>query len=492
MLQRREFLWAASSLGSAKAAAQTPSAAEPSQAGLMADIELMREALLALHPGLTRYNEPAAVAAQLNALRHCFSDAPDSAQRYLQLSRFLTTLRCRHSYANFFNQSRAVQQTLFDRPTRLPFYWQWMGEEMVVTHDGAAAVAPGDRITHVNGLPAAELLHSLMPYARADGGNDGKRRALLGLRPQHRLETFDIFHGLVHGAPRGGMHRLTVRNAAGSVREVQAPAWSLAQREADRQRHSPAPSSSLAPDAPAWQWQMRSDGVARLTMDGWAIYNSPWNWQAWLNERLDELAADTAARGLVVDIRQNEGGLDCGNLILARCLKQANVLPQRRLVRFRSVPAALKPHLDTWDPSFFTLGENATVFDERFLELPAANTVVEPSGQHIAQPVVVLTSATNSSATYAFAQRCKQSGAARLVGETTGGNLRGINGGSFFFMRLPASGLSFDLPLIGHFPLTPQPDAGVAPDVAVAATAADIAAGRDPVLDRAMSMILTT
>jgi C-terminal processing protease CtpA/Prc len=290
----------------------------------------------------------------------------------------------------------------------------------------------------------------------------------------------------VHGAPAGGAHRLKVRDPKGSLREVHTPAWNLAQREADRSTAFKPP----AADAPAWQWQMRSDGVALLTMDGWAIYNSQWNWQAWLNERLDELAGDKAARGLVVDIRQNEGGLDCGNLILARVLKEPSALPQRRLLRFRSVPEALRPQLDTWDKSFFSLGENASVFDERFFELPAANTVVQPSGQRINLPVVVLTSATNSSATYAFAQRCKQSGAARLVGETTGGNLRGINGGAFFFVRLPASGLAFDLPLIGFFPHTPQPDAGVQPDVAAAATAADIASGRDPVLEGALSMML--
>ena len=52
-------------------------------------------------------------------------------------------------------------------------------------------------------------------------------------------------------------------------------------------------------------------------------------------------------------------------------------------------------------------------------------------------------------------------------------------------MRLPASGLEFDLPLVGYFPTTPQPDAGLLPDVTIAPTIADIAAGRDPVLERA-------
>lgn len=64
-------------------------------------------------------------------------------------------------------------------------------------------------------------------------------------------------------------------------------------------------------------------------------------------------------------------------------------------------------------------------------------------------------------------------------------NRRGINGGSFFFVRLLASGIEFDLPLIGYFRLKPEPDAGIAPDIAVAASIADVAAGRDPALERA-------
>jgi hypothetical protein len=480
---------AAASAAALNVHAQTPvpppaPAPTPTTADLAADIDIVRDALLALHPGLYRYNEPAAIDAGLKALRVEFAAAPDLAQRYLLLSRVLATLRCGHSYANFFNQSRAVQQALFDRPTRLPFHWVWMNGEMVVTSErlGAPELARGTVVTEVNGMASAALLQSLMPYARADGGSDGKRRALLGVRGTDRLETFDIFHGLLHGAPPGGVHRLRVRTPEGAEQRVEAPAWTLSQRDA--QLPKPA-----APDMPLWQWQMHGDGVAVLTMNSWGVYNSKWDWKAWLNERLDALDADRAARGLVVDIRLNEGGLDCGNTLLARFLREPSTLPQRRFVRFRKTPDHLNTYLDTWDNSFRSLGENAAVFDERFFALPEGNTTVMPSGPRIDKPLLVLTSPTNSSATYAFAQRCKTSGAARLVGQTTGGNMRGINGGAFFFVRLPASGLAFDLPLIGTFSPTPQPDAGVQPDVLVAATAADIAAGRDPVLARALGLI---
>src|SRR5690349_1140584 len=48
----------------------------------------------------------------------------------------------------------------------------------------------------------------------------------------------------------------------------------------------------------------------------------------------------------------------------------------------------------------------------------------------------------------------------RLDGQTTGGNQRSINGGAFFFLALPTSGIELDLPLIGRFPEKDRPDVG--------------------------------
>lgn len=76
-----------------------------------------------------------------------------------------------------------------------------------------------------------------------------------------------------------------------------------------------------------------------------------------------------------------------------------------------------------------------------------------------------------------------------LVGEQTGGNRRGINGGAIFFVGLPASGVEVDLPLIAYWPETPQPDAGIMPDITVSARTADIQAERDAALMRAVVVV---
>lgn len=479
---RRHFL---ASLGSLAATGLTvPVFASPTD--LRDDIAILREILTALHPGLLRYNGMAAIDAGLARLEARFIASPDLDGRYLPLTRFLAQLRCGHSYPNFLNQKKAVATALFDRPTRLPFAFVWIGRTMVATadHSGTGRIARGTTIDEINGVRPAEMLAAMMPLARADGHNDAKRRALLGVSGKARIETFDVLHGLLYGVPADGAHRIRMRQLGGRQVTVDMPALTLAQRQAF------LPPTDDRGDRPLWDWMMRPDGVAVLTMDSWSLYNSKWDWQAWLGDRLDSLKG---AKGLVVDLRANEGGNDCGDAILARLTDRPLQRDRAdRLVRYRRTPDALNAYLDTWDDSFRDWGDLAQPFDDRFLRLAddQERGTILPVAPRLDLPMAVLTGPQNSSATFQFAGACKASGLGTLVGESTGGNRRGINGGAFFFARLPASGLEFDLPLIGLFPREKQPDAGIEPDVAVAATASDIAAGRDPMLAAAVARLV--
>jgi C-terminal processing protease CtpA/Prc len=104
----------------------------------------------------------------------------------------------------------------------------------------------------------------------------------------------------------------------------------------------------------------------------------------------------------------------------------------------------------------------------------ANGDVVKPAGKRFHGRVFVLIDAANSSATFQFAQNIHRLRLGTLIGQPTGGRQRGINGGAFFFLRLPHSGVELDLPLIGTFPSSPAPDAGIAPDIVVKSTIKDI------------------
>lgn len=485
MLTRRAVM---AGLGAAAAAAPTWAAAEFSSAAARGDIAILRRAYETLHPGLHRYSTPQQTAARFDALERAWSKPQTLGDAYLSLSHFLATVRCGHTYANFYNQKRAVADTLFAGRTRLPFQFVWRDGRMIVTRNlsGDARLAPGAEVLTVDGREAGAILRGLVPYARADGHNDAKRRALLEVRGDDRFETFDIFHPLMFGAP-GDAFRLRVRPFGGNAVTLEAAPIDLAARRA-------AMAATADDDAPAWTFALEED-VGVLTMPNWALYNSKWDWRAFLDGVFVQLGSPTV-RGLVIDLRGNEGGLDCGNSILARLTAREIALgDEERRVRYRKTPPDMDPYLDTWDDSFRDWGADATDLGDGFYRLAgeeeggAAVNVIRPLAPRFTKPVMVLVDAQNSSATFQFAATVQANGLGRLMGSPTGGNRRGINGGAFFFVRLPGSGLEADLPLIGRFPKTPQPDAGLLPDIAAVNTVADIAAGRDGVRAAAIARL---
>jgi hypothetical protein len=450
--------------------------------GAAGDAALLGEVYRALHPGLHRYLSAAQLADAEARLAHGMAAAPDAAGRYLALARFTAAVRCGHSYPNPNNQRRGVRDGLLGTRTHVPFRFRWIGERMVVTQGlGADPLPAGTEVLAFDGEPAPALLHRLLPLARADGHNRAKQVAVLGVGAE-RWAAFDVYRSLsAPGAPRETA-TLDLRLPDGR-RQRRAVALMT-----DAERVAGLPDAKG--DAALWTFARVGD-VGVLTMPTWATYDSKWDWRGFLAATFRDLAG---ARGLVVDLRGNEGGEDCGNAIVARLIDRpvAYDVTVRR-TRYRRVPAALDRYLDTWDDSFRDWGADATGPDAqgfyrmtRFDDPPGQG--IAPEGPRFGGKVAVLVGADNSSACFQFAQLVRRERLATLVGEPTGGNLRGINGGAFFFLRLPDSGLEVDVPLIGAFPLAPQPDAGLIPDVPAAPTARDIAAGRDVALARALAV----
>ncbi|MBN6110208.1 S41 family peptidase [Xanthomonas bonasiae] len=450
-------------------------------AGLVADVEVMRQAYTALHPGLYRYVGEAEMARRFDALRETLRGGATLGQAYLAFSRFTAGIRCGHTYPNFANQPEPIRHALFEHEGLLPFQFVWLDRRMVVTRDGSVPVRlpRGTQVLAIDGVPVGRILAALMQVARADGSNDAKRVAQMQIQGRERTEAFDVYLPLLF--PQIGRNPLL---------RVQLPGESAA-RTLRVQGFTPAQRSAMASvrerdsNAPAWTIRMQTPQLAVLNMPDWALYDSAWDWRGFLDSTFADL--DTRqVPALVIDLRGNEGGLgEVGDALLAHLTEQPLQLPQiRQLVRYRRVPDALAPYLTTWDASFRDWGDAAQAYDGRYYTLtrwqPAtASAAIQPQAPHYRGKVFVLIGADNSSATFGFANQVKASGLATLVGQSSGGNRRGINGSAFFFLHLPHSGIELDLPLVGQYPADPQPDAGIAPDVAVAPSIADIAAGRD-------------
>jgi hypothetical protein len=185
---------------------------------------------------------------------------------------------------------------------------------------------------------------------------------------------------------------------------------------------------------------------------------------------------------LVIDQRDNEGGDDdIGHLLLSHLLKAPLSLPGcRRESAYERVPYALARHLDTWDFGFFDRTGQVRKGPGRNWLLPDQPGIrIDPAAASYAGRAILLVGPQNSSAGFQFARDVQRSGAALLIGQPTGGHLRGLNGGQLAWVTLPASGVSVDIPLLASLALDDPPDTGVLPDVLVAPRWLDALAGID-------------
>lgn len=478
--------------------AQTASTQAPPPAGnpiitsadLESDAAILRKAYEALHPGLYRYSSKAEMDAKFHALQKNLSRDLSLQDAFVAFSVFAAQVKCGHTYPNFFNQKSAVAAALFQGQNRVPFYFRWLDQEIVVTRDFTPnhQLPRGTRVLSINGTPVRAILDRLMTIARADGSNDAKRIAYLEVSGDSVYEAFDVYFPLFFPQKSVAMQLVEQRPGEAKPQTLEVEALTFEQRIAPIKARE---AGRKGGDVVVFEWKYLDDGTAYLRMPTWALYDSKWDWKPWLNARLDEIS-ERNSPALVVDLRGNEGGNDIGDEILKRLVRNdLRVSAYRRLVRYRQSPAELDPYLDTWDPSFKNWGTAAAELEQPWPTAPpvqyfavkkyddASGDVIRPVGKPFRGKFYVLIDANNSSATFQFAQTVRQNKLGTLIGQPTGGNQRGINGGAFFFLRLPKTQIEMDLPLIGNFPASPQPDAGLAPDILVTPTLHDIIEGKD-------------
>ena len=108
---------------------------------------------------------------------------------------------------------------------------------------------------------------------------------------------------------------------------------------------------------------------------------------------------------------------------------------------------------------------------------------LQPTANNFRGRAFVIADATNASASFQFLRAVRENRLATIVGQTSGGNLQGINGDGYALLSLPNSRFEIDIPLYFQSPPAPQPDAGVAPDWPVEPDIEDIAAGVDTELN---------
>jgi hypothetical protein len=441
-------------------------------------LRLLRSALFALHPGLLRYTAIETLEAAFARAEAAVAEGSSRAQMVLLASRLSAAIGCGHSWTNPANQRADLAQQVLQRADKLPLTLRWVEGRALIT--GAADGGPfaGRELLAIDGRPMADIRQALLPCLRADGWHEGamlKRLSQLDSGPNGG--AMDRLFPLLY-PPRDGRYTLSVGNAGGT-QATETTVVATGQAARDRQ---------LPPAAPGWAVRTEGD-VAFLTLPTFAFWRGDFQPEAFLQRSFEAIRA---LPYLVIDVRDNEGGDDAiGRRVLAHLLRRPLDLPGHAVESaYERVSGELARYLDTWDFGFFDRTGVARKGPGRNWLLPdQSGQRIEPVDRPYPGRTIVLVGPQNSSAGFLFARDVQRARVATLLGQATGGNLRGLNSGQLCWIQLPASGVGVDIPLLSAVARGEPPDVGVLPDLRVAQRWNDAVAGTDTALQAARSLI---
>ncbi|UOQ52038.1 S41 family peptidase [Hymenobacter cellulosivorans] len=439
------------------------------------DFRLFRAALEQVHPGVYRYTPKARFDALFDSV-YGRLQAPLSEQAYYaMLTPLMVQLRCGHTK---FIPAQRDDKYPYHTSQLFPLRLHLLGGRAyaLYAYDGRNIVPPGAEILQINGRPVGDILTGLLPYVSfADGATTTAKWLEL-----------DAFFAGYYAAFGQAADRYTVqyRQPDGRLAQAELPATTLATIKAVEKQRAPAPRYPV-------RLEFLPNDVATLTIDHFWVGEQEEPFEKFLASAFRQLRA-RGTKALILDVRNNEGGMDgYGSLLYSYLARQPFSYYSRITTHPRRVAIQEQVHSE-W---FYGIYRHLLIsrakdgtYEYRHRQGLKRQ---QPQKKAFVGDVYVLTNGWSFSATAEFATAVRAQGRATFIGQETGGAAGGDNSGFFAFVNLPHSGITMGLPVWSYYMAQPgsHPERGIIPDYVVEPTAADVLSGTDPEMQLAQDLI---
>lgn len=465
-----------------------------SPAEMSADFVVLKNALTALHPGLYLYNTKEQFERYFSEFEAKIKSPLGEKQFYLLLSELTAKIKCGHTFLNPLNLDEKIAERIFSKQI-LPLYFVILDRKIIVTHNfsGIAQIKRGDEISRINGFSAKEIIEKLLTVSRGDGNNSlDKRLANLNLIPEEDYGNalFDVYFPLFF-PQKSNQFDLEIKHSNGKRKNYPADGISPGQRKEAFEKQF----GKIPKDEKTWNYKSLTDRTAYLKFGTFALWNSDFKWQIYLEDVFNDLQANPEIRNLIVDLRGNEGGSgEIRDAIISYIASKpiAGEDDAKLCYSSLSVPEPLLPYLSTWDKRFKQPKPEADFFLNEIglyeKKTSAVTDPIIPKPNSFKGRIYLLTNAVNSSATFSMAWTFQANKLGTIIGEPTGGTKRGLNGGQMFFLTLPNSKFEIDLP-VQHYYHKNVPDEGITPDYVIRTKREDVENNKDRQLEFTLKKI---
>jgi hypothetical protein len=484
------LLYALSSCSATGSVAYTPERKySPEQ--LKEDVQVMEETFKKNHPSLYWYSSKEEIEASFRLAYQQLNDSLNEVQFRNVVAETIFPIRCGHTSVRFskkYNQFIAGKRL----PT-FPFVAKVVDDSTLVVTANLnrrdSLIRTGTPVLSINGLTARKVIDSLLPLVSIDGKSKN-------FSYQNISNNFTTYYNIRFGLQKN--YTINYVNTKGDVKRTVLPLFDPA-RDTTRRRpvsitpQSPPPSQPEISERQRRLQRTRSFSIdtsnrfatLRISSFGPSLHKH------FLKKSFRQMQKKNIQH-LVIDVRNNGGGLIKKSLYLTRLIRSEqfvftdSIYSVRR--KLRSEAKISRRFVYNLGLFFLNRKQNDSMYRFRFFN----DRIYQPLPQHYKGQVYLLTGGFSFSATTLFASVIKGQKNVTVVGEETGGGYYGNNGVFIPEMILPNTKLRVRLPLyrIVNNKNYPKDGHGVLPDVEAKASAESIRQNRDPKMEKAIQLIM--
>jgi len=350
-----------------------------------------------------------------------------------------------------------------------------------------ADLQSGTEILSINGVEVGEILNRMLPYLPSDGGLLANKISKAEVDAYlFRYNSFDALYPLLFSLEKEVEIVYRDKEVEKSLTIPLLTREERAQKMLEKYPDFPQNPGDL------WEYKMLPNAVAYLKIGSFDTDNFNKDWKAMLRDAF-KLFEREKAQDLILDIRENQGGMDEPGEALIKYLLKENCSSETLVgkTRFLLFPESAKDHIKTWNYWFYDLSDENYYQEGVYYVFPDEQDEMnlKRSSKAFKGNLYLLTSPQNVSGAYYLSKIFRDCGAGTIIGQETGGNLNGVNGGSILFLKPPNSRINIDLPVMGLFSREAQANSGLKPDIPVSPTVAAMQEKRDEVLEKTIEVI---